>query len=88
MTRIFITSQKTRIMIPRDYITEWRKEAPWIDDALVEQDLVISRALVSIFSHLALQDPGTPKGSNRSHPFFFTMNIDLTGTCFKLDNAV
>ena len=31
-------------MIPFDYITEWRAEAPWIDDAQVEQDLVISRA--------------------------------------------
>jgi hypothetical protein len=33
-------------VIPFDYITEWRAEAPWIDDAQVEQDLVISRALV------------------------------------------
>ena len=36
-------------MIPFDYITEWRAEAPWIDDAQVEQDLVASRALVEIF---------------------------------------
>ncbi|MEY2925821.1 MAG: hypothetical protein RL367_298, partial [Pseudomonadota bacterium] len=33
-------------MIPRDYITEWRREAPWVEDPQVEQDLVISRALV------------------------------------------
>lgn len=32
-------------MIPRDYITEWRSRAPWTDDAQVEQDLVICRAL-------------------------------------------
>ena len=38
-------------MIPRDYITEWRAEAPWVQDSQVEQDLVISRALVEIFSH-------------------------------------
>lgn len=36
-------------MISRDYITEWREHAPWISDAHVEQDLVISRALVEIF---------------------------------------
>lgn len=36
-------------MIPRDYISEWREHAPWIGDAQVEQDLVISRALVEIF---------------------------------------
>ena len=38
-------------MIPRDYITEWRASAPWIPDWQVEQDLVISRALVDIFTH-------------------------------------
>ena len=36
-------------MIPFDYITEWRATAPWIQDAQVEQDLVLSRALVAIF---------------------------------------
>ncbi len=38
-------------MIPRDYITAWRGRAPWVQDFQVEQDLVISRALVEIFSH-------------------------------------
>ena len=38
-------------MIPRDYITEWRASAPWVPDWQVEQDLVISRALVDIFTH-------------------------------------
>ncbi|MXW54101.1 MAG: hypothetical protein F4X44_08555 [Gammaproteobacteria bacterium] len=37
-------------MIPRDYIIEFRDQAPWISDFQVEQDLVISRALVYIFS--------------------------------------
>lgn len=37
-------------MIPRDYITEWRAHAPWVADVQVEQDLVISRALVELFS--------------------------------------
>ena len=43
-------------MIPRDYITEWRGQAPWVDDAQVEQDLVISKALVDIFSHPTLSE--------------------------------
>ena len=43
-------------MIPRDYITEWRAHAPWIEDFQVEQDLVISRALVAIFSHPTLRN--------------------------------
>ena len=37
-------------MIPRDYITEWRAHAPWVQDIQVEQDLVISRALIELFS--------------------------------------
>lgn len=27
-------------MIPRDYISEWRAHAPWVQDIQVEQDLV------------------------------------------------
>jgi len=38
-------------MIPRDYITEWRANAPWVQDFQVEQDLIICRALVEIFSN-------------------------------------
>jgi hypothetical protein len=49
-------------VIPFDYITEWRAEAPWIDDAQVEQDLVISRALVEIFRHPALADSLARRG--------------------------
>lgn len=37
-------------MIPEQAIVEWRREAPWSANALVEQDLVISRALVEMYS--------------------------------------
>lgn len=37
-------------MIPADFITEWRSRAPWVESSQVEQDLVISRALVEIFA--------------------------------------
>ncbi len=43
-------------MIPHDYITAWREQAPWVQDAQVEQDLVISRALVEIFSRPLLKE--------------------------------
>jgi predicted nucleotidyltransferase component of viral defense system len=43
-------------MIPRDYITEWRAHVPWVQDIQVEQDLVICRALIDIFSHPILKD--------------------------------
>ena len=38
-------------MIPHDYITEWRARVPWVQDFQVEQDLIISRALLAIFTH-------------------------------------
>jgi predicted nucleotidyltransferase component of viral defense system len=43
-------------VIPRDYITEWRANAPWVADAQVEQDLVISKALVDIYSHPLVEE--------------------------------
>ena len=36
-------------MIPVDFIAEWRERVPWVQSSQVEQDLVISRALVEIF---------------------------------------
>ncbi len=37
-------------MISLDYVTEWRLSAPWTQDTQVEQDLILSRALVEMFS--------------------------------------
>ena len=37
-------------MIPFDYITEWRGVAPWAMEAQIEQDLILSRAVVSMFA--------------------------------------
>jgi len=37
-------------MIPEQAIVEWRREAPWEANAQVEQDLIISRTLVEIYS--------------------------------------
>jgi predicted nucleotidyltransferase component of viral defense system len=37
-------------VIPFDFITEWRQHVPWVQDAQVEQDLIISRALVEMFA--------------------------------------
>jgi len=37
-------------VIPRAHITAWRQFAPWVPDAQVEQDLILSRVLVEIYS--------------------------------------
>ena len=43
-------------MIREQAIIEWRREAPWSADWIVEQDLVISRALVEMYSVPELVD--------------------------------
>ena len=53
-------------MINRTAITQWNKIVPWNDNAQVEQDLIISRALVAIFSDefLASNYSRTDKANN------------------------
>lgn len=69
-------------MIPRDYITEWRTNAPWIEDFQVEQDLVICRALVNIFTHPVLRDALAFRGGTALYKLYlkparYSEDIDL-----------
>jgi predicted nucleotidyltransferase component of viral defense system len=70
-------------MIPRDYITEWRAQTPWVDDAQVEQDLVICRALVAIFSHPVLKEALAFRGGTALYKLYlkpaarYSEDIDL-----------
>ena len=57
-------------MIPHDYITEWRARAPWIQEAQVEQDLVISRALVEMFSHPVLTEQVAFRGGTALYKLY------------------
>lgn len=55
-------------MIPYDNIVEWRATtAPWVDDAQVEQDLILSRAVVSIFNDPWLHDRLAFRGGTVLH---------------------
>ena len=73
-------------MIPRDFITEWRAEAPWVQDFQVEQDLVISRALVAIFSHPLLREALAFRGGTALYKLHlkpaarYSEDIDLVQT--------
>ena len=58
-------------MIPRAYITEWRVRAPWKTMAMVEQDLIINRALVDIFSDPFLKSSLVFRGGTALHKLFF-----------------
>jgi len=70
-------------VIPRAYITEWRSHAPWSADAWVEQDLVISRALVEMFAVPQLQQRLAFRGGTALHklhvqpPARYSEDIDL-----------
>lgn len=73
-------------MIPRAFITHWRSRAPWALDEQVEQDLVISRAIVEIFSDVELADALAFRGGTALHkvilpaPLRYSEDIDLVRT--------
>lgn len=52
-------------MISKPYIAQWREYAPWKEFAQVEQDLIISRALVAIFSDDFLRENLAFRGGHR-----------------------
>ncbi len=70
-------------MIPRAYITEWQKSAPWQSNAQVEQDLVIERALSELFSIDFLRENLAFRGGTVLHKMFlkpqvrYSEDIDL-----------
>lgn len=73
-------------MIPLAQITQWRQIAPWSDDMQVEQDLILSRAIVEIFSNPFLADQLAFRGGTALHKHFFSPaaryseDIDLVRT--------
>ena len=72
-------------MIPRDHILEWREQAPWPQDVQVEQDLIISRALVAIFGNAALHDALAFRGGTALYKLHlpaarYSEDIDLVQT--------
>lgn len=69
-------------MIPQDFISEWKKAAPWSQNDQVEQDLIICRALVEIFGHPILADNlafrgGTALFKLHLQPVRYSEDIDL-----------
>lgn len=69
-------------MIPQDFITEWKNYAPWPQNYQVEQDLIISRVLVDIFSHPFLSENMAFRGGTAlfklyMSPVRYSEDIDL-----------
>src|SRR3990167_11360661 len=57
-------------MIPLSAITQWRKEAPWLLQSQVEQDLVLSRALVSLYQQEIIQKTLAFRGGTALNKLF------------------
>lgn len=70
-------------MIPRPFITEWQEHAPWKTFDQIEQDLIISRALVAIFSDVFLHENLAFRGGTALHKLYlhpaprYSEDIDL-----------
>ena len=58
-------------MIPRAHITAWRSRAPWSSDGQIEQDLVVCRALVEIYSDGLAAKEVAFRGGTALHKLFF-----------------
>jgi predicted nucleotidyltransferase component of viral defense system len=70
-------------MIPRPYIAKWQEYAPWNEFSQVEQDLIISRVLVEIFSDDFLRENLAFRGGTALHKLYlnpaprYSEDIDL-----------
>ena len=70
-------------MIPQAFITEWANHVPWQTNEQVEQDLVICRALVEIFSDNFLASSLAFRGGTALHKLYlkpqprYSEDIDL-----------
>ncbi len=70
-------------MIPKPYIAKWQQYVPWKRFYQVEQDLIISRALVEIFSDDFLKENLAFRGGTALHKLFlnpaprYSEDIDL-----------
>jgi predicted nucleotidyltransferase component of viral defense system len=70
-------------MIPRPNIARWKEFAPWSSFDQIEQDLIISRTLVEIFSDKFLNDNLAFRGGTALHKLYlnpaprYSEDIDL-----------
>lgn len=70
-------------MIPNPFLAEWRQIAPWTNDSMVEQDLIISRLLIELFNHPNFNNSFAFRGGTAIYKLFspnpvrYSEDIDL-----------
>ena len=58
-------------MIPKSEIVAWSKKALWNNNYIVEQDLIIERALIEIYSSPVLRERLAFRGGTALHKLYF-----------------
>ena len=58
-------------MIPSFALNEWRQQAPWTTSAMVEQDLVIARALTELYNNPVVNATFAFRGRTALNKVFF-----------------
>ena len=80
-------------MIPKKHILQWSAKAPWTLESQIEQDLVLSRIIVEIFSDPFLAKQLAFRGGTALHKLFlqqperYSEDIDLVMTRARCDWA-
>ncbi len=70
-------------MIPKPFIAKWKENSPWREFYQIEQDLIISRILVEIFSNDFLKENLAFRGGTALHKLYlnpasrYSEDIDL-----------
>ncbi len=70
-------------MIPQGYIREWNKYSPWKTNEQIEQDLIICRSLIELFSDDLLSERLAFRGGTALHKLYlepqprYSEDIDL-----------
>jgi predicted nucleotidyltransferase component of viral defense system len=70
-------------VIPKRYIQEWSRNAPWRTPEYIEQDLIICRTLIALFSDAFLSEHIAFRGGTALHKLYldpaprFSEDIDL-----------
>ncbi len=76
-------------MIPDFCLTEWRQQVPWVEDYQVEQDLIISRALISLYERPKIKNSLVFRGGTALHKLYvkpaarYSEDIDLVQIAAK-----
>jgi len=58
-------------MIENFYLSEWRQQVPWVPDYQVEQDLIITRALISLYANEKIRKNLAFRGGTALNKLFF-----------------